>query len=192
MNRAIRRVGIAVTVLILLLIGQLTYFQVVDANKLETRPAQRAHVGSTNTTVHAARSSPPRATSWRARCRSTTDTEFDYQREYPLGGLFAQIAGYQSFVVGNAGVEKSYDRVLTGREKKLDIGNLAGILQGKQDTQNVVLSLRHDLQQLAADQLEGRKGSVVVIDTKTGARARDVLEPHLRPEPARRRTTRRP
>ena len=34
MNRAIRRVGIGVTVLILLLVGQLTYLQVYDADKL--------------------------------------------------------------------------------------------------------------------------------------------------------------
>jgi peptidoglycan glycosyltransferase len=37
-NRPIRRVGYAVTVLILLLVGQLTYLQVVDANNLANDP----------------------------------------------------------------------------------------------------------------------------------------------------------
>ena len=39
MNRAIRRVGYAVTVLILLLVAQLTYLQVVDADNLANDPA---------------------------------------------------------------------------------------------------------------------------------------------------------
>ena len=38
MNRAIRRVGIAVTALILILVAQLTYFQVIDANSLKNDP----------------------------------------------------------------------------------------------------------------------------------------------------------
>ena len=38
MNRSIRRVGYAVTVLILLLVAQLTYLQVVDANNLANNP----------------------------------------------------------------------------------------------------------------------------------------------------------
>src|SRR5204863_8922903 len=38
MNRAIRRVGIGVTVLVLLLVGQLTYLQVYDADHLANDP----------------------------------------------------------------------------------------------------------------------------------------------------------
>ena len=38
MNRPIRRVGYAVTVLILLLVAQLTYLQVVDADNLANDP----------------------------------------------------------------------------------------------------------------------------------------------------------
>ena len=49
-NRAIRRVGYAVTVLILLLVAQLTYLQVVDANNLANDPQQRAQARSRTTT----------------------------------------------------------------------------------------------------------------------------------------------
>ncbi|MGZ4804277.1 MAG: penicillin-binding protein 2, partial [Acidimicrobiia bacterium] len=38
MNRAIGRVGMAVIVLMLLLVGQLTYLQVIDANTLAKDP----------------------------------------------------------------------------------------------------------------------------------------------------------
>jgi peptidoglycan glycosyltransferase len=48
MNRPIRRVGYAVVVLMLLLVGQLTYLQVVDADRLandprNVRPTLRAY-----------------------------------------------------------------------------------------------------------------------------------------------------
>ena len=38
MNRAIRRVGYALTALILVLVGQLTYLQVIDASNLANDP----------------------------------------------------------------------------------------------------------------------------------------------------------
>lgn len=182
MNRAIRRVGIALTVLILVLIGQLTYFQVVDAKKLANddrnpRKSLDAYNRARGEILTAEGDVVARSVPVDDR------TEFEYQREYPLGPLFAQIAGFQSYVVGNSGVEQSYDRVLTGREKQLDIGNLAGVLQGEQDTQNVVLSVRRDLQELAAARLEGRKGSVVVLDTKTGAVLAMYSNPTYDPQP---------
>ncbi|HEX5587811.1 MAG TPA: penicillin-binding protein 2, partial [Acidimicrobiia bacterium] len=159
MNRAIRRVGIAVTVLILILVGQLTYFQVVDAKRLANDPRNvrktldaynrpRGEIVTADGEI-VARSVP-----------ITGDSDFKYQREYPLGGLFAQISGYQSFLQGNAGAENSYNGVLTGRQKDVNLGNIGDIVQGKQDTQNVVLSLKRNLQQAAVDALDGRKGSV--------------------------------
>ncbi|MET0421595.1 MAG: penicillin-binding transpeptidase domain-containing protein [Acidimicrobiia bacterium] len=167
MNRAIKRVGVAVVVLLLILVGQLSYFQVVDAKRLANDPNNvrtllkefnraRGEIQTADGEV-VAQSVP-----------TTGGDDFKYQRVYPTGGLFAQITGYQSLLTDNSGVENTYNDVLTGRDKTLDIGNLGGVLSGKQDTQNVVLSLRKNLQQLAADQLEGRRGSVVVLDVKTG------------------------
>ncbi len=167
MNRSIRRVGVAVTILLLLLVAQLTYFQVVDANRLADDPRNvrsaledynrpRGQIITADGEV-LARSVPVEG-----------DGDFKFQREYPLGPLFAQITGYQSFVVGNVGVEASYDRVLTGRDKRVGLGTIGDVLQGKQDTQNVILSLRRDLQQLAADQLGESKGSIALLEVKTG------------------------
>jgi penicillin-binding protein A len=181
-NRSIRRVGVAVTVLILVLVAQLTYFQVVDASRLADDPRNvrgqledynrpRGQILTAEGEV-VARSVPV-----------TGEGDFEFQREYPLGGLFAQVSGYQSFLQGNTGVEMSYDRVLTGREKEVSLGNLGDIVQGKQDTQNVVLSLRRDLQQLAADQLEGRRGSVVLLDVRTGGVLALFSNPTFDPNP---------
>jgi peptidoglycan glycosyltransferase len=165
-NRAIRRVGIAVSVLILVLVAQLTYLQVVDADNLKHNPLNvRAALADYNRPrgqiitadgVVVAESTP------------TTGGDFKFQRSYPLPDLFAQITGYQSFTVGNTGVEASYDDVLTGRDAGLRFSDLEGIFTGKNDTGNVVLSISRSGQQAAADALGGQRGAIVAVDTHTG------------------------
>jgi peptidoglycan glycosyltransferase len=166
-NRAIRRVGIAVSVLILVLVGQLTYLQVVDADNLKNNPLNvRRQIDEFNR---------PRGQILTAdgaivatSTKATGSSDFKYQRTYPLPDLFAQITGYQSFLVGNTGVEESYDKVLTGRDAGLQLSDIGGIFTGKNDTGNVVLSISQEAQQAAADALGGQRGAVVAIDVRTG------------------------
>ena len=167
MNRPIRRVGYAVVVLMLVLVAQLTYLQVVDANKLAN------DAGNPRKTLRAynrARGQILTADGQIVAESVPTSGEYKYQRKYPLGQLFAQVAGYQPFVdVGNTGVEASYDKVLTGQDLSLKLQDLGGLLDTKSDTNNVVLTLRQSVQQAAADALGDTKGSVVALDVKTGA-----------------------
>jgi peptidoglycan glycosyltransferase len=166
-NRGIRRVGTAVTVLILVLVAQLTYLQIVDAKNLENNPLNvRAQLRDINR---------PRGDIITAdgevaarSVKSTDNTDFKYQRQYPLGPLFSQIVGYQSFVVGNTGIEKSYNEELVGRSPDLQLQNLPDIFSGKQDTGRVVLTVNAALQRLAQQQLGFQRGSVVLLDVKTG------------------------
>ncbi len=81
------------------------------------------------------------------------------------------MAGYQSFVnlVGSSGVEESYNKVLTGQDDSLQLKNLGNALQGKADTNDVVLSLSESAQQTAQQALGGQRGSVVALDVHTGA-----------------------
>ena len=124
MNRAIRRVGIAVSVLILVLVAQLTYLQVVDAENLANDPPQRPHARSRDF-------NRPRGKIITAdgeivaRSIPTSDGEFKYQRAYPLGELFARSSATSRSSVGNTGVETSYNDVLTGRDAGLRFSNLA-------------------------------------------------------------------
>ena len=166
MNRAIRRVGIAVSVLILILVGQLTYLQVVDADNLKNNPLNvRKVLDDFNRPRGQILTSDGAIV---ATSTKTTGGDFKYQRSYPLGDLFAQVSGYQSFVVGNTGVEASYNNVLTGRDAGLQLDNIGGLFTGKNDTGNVVLSLSQKAQQTAHDALQGQRGSIVAIDVRTG------------------------
>ena len=102
---------------------------------------------------------------------TTSDPDYKYRREYPQLGLFAHVAGYQSFVnlVGSSGVEESYDKVLTGQDTSLQLDNIGNAFKGKSDTNDVVLSLTESAQQTAEAALHGQRGSVVALDVQTGA-----------------------
>jgi peptidoglycan glycosyltransferase len=167
-NRPIRRVAYSVTVLILVLVAQLTYLQVVDANKLANDPRNSRKAESE---YNHARGSIETADGTIVAKSVPTSGDFKYLRQYPQGDLFAEVSGYQSFVdlVGKSGVEASYNRVLTGRDTSLQLNNLGDLLNGNATTNNVVLSLTQAAQQAAKDALAGQKGSVVALDIKTGA-----------------------
>ena len=180
MNRAIRRVGIGVTVLIVLLVGQLTYLQVYDADNLANDPR--------NIRFQLRDFSKPRGRILTADdqilARSVeTGDELKFQRFYPQGGLFSQIVGYQSFVFGNVGVERTYNSELAGRDPLLQIRNVGDVLAGKEPIGNVVLSTSALLQAAARDALSDQRGSVVVMNPKTGSILAMYSNPSYDPQP---------
>lgn len=181
MNRSIRRVGTAVVVLLLLLVAQLTYLQVIDAKNLKDDPR--------NSRTYLADFNRPRgeiiSADGKVLAKSVpSDDEYEFQRVYPYGELFAQTVGYQSVVVGSTGVEKEYSAVLSGRDRtRLRLRDLGDLLLGKDQTGNVVLSLRTDVQLVAKAALGNQQGSVVVMDPKTGALIAMYSNPSFDPTP---------
>jgi penicillin-binding protein A len=180
MNRAIRRVGIGVTVLVLLLVGQLTYLQVYDADRLANDPR--------NIRAALRDFSKPRGFILTADdqilARSVeTDDELKFQRLYPQGSLFSQIVGYQSFVFGNVGVERTYNNELAGRDPLLQIRGVADVLAGKEPIGNVVLSTSLGLQAAARDALGAQRGAVVVTNPKSGSILAMYSNPSYDPQP---------
>ncbi len=178
MNRGIRRVGIALAVLILVLVGQLTYLQIVDADNLANDPRNvRAALRDANKPRGEIVSADGEVLARSVRSRD--GTEFRYQREYPTGQLFSQVVGYQSFVYGNTGVERSYNDALVGRG--LGIPDLGDFFSGTTGT--VVLSMSAAAQREAQTALAGQKGSVVMLDLQTGAVLAMYSTPSFDPQP---------
>ncbi len=181
MNRAIGRVGMAVIVLLLLLVGQLTYLQVIDAKQLADDPR--------NSRTYLKDFTRPRgeiiSADGKVLAKSVpSKDEYELQRVYPYGELFAQTVGYQSVVVGSTGVEKEYSAVLSGRDRtRLQLKDLGDLLLGKDQTGNVILSLRTDVQVLAKAALGDQQGSVVVTDPRTGALIAMYSNPSFDPTP---------
>ena len=167
MNRAIGRVGTVVVALMLVLVGMLTYLQVIHADSLANDPRNvRGALKDINLPrgpivtadgVLVARSVP-----------SDDGTEFDFTRTYPEGPLFQQVVGYQSFVLGSVGVERTYNDELIGRDSELQLRGIGDVFSGKEPVGTVVLSLRADLQRVAEEALGDQRGSVVAMDPTTG------------------------
>lgn len=180
MNSAIRRVGVAVVAMLLVLVGQLTWLQVVDANHLDDDPRNvRSVLRDINRDRGEIRSADGQVL---ARSTRVTDgTQFEYQREYPQGALTAQVVGYQSYVVGDTGIERTYNDDLTGRAPELR--TLSDLIRGKETTGTVVLALDTNVQRAAAEALGDQRGSVVVLDVRTGGVVAMYSNPTYDPQP---------
>lgn len=166
MNRQIRALAIALMVLFTALFVQVNYLQIFHAKALNDNPANtraivrdyaRARgVVQTSDGAVLAKSVP-------------TDDELKQLRQYPEGALFAHITGFLSFTYGAEGVERTYNNQLVGRDQKIQLKDLSDLLVKRARTGDVTLTLSKKLQQVATDQLAGRKGAVVALDPATGA-----------------------
>lgn len=170
MTGRIRSVAWVVLVLLMGLIGQLTYLQLIDAGQLNNDPRNirsairkytrpRGEIRSADGVV-LARSIP------------TSDPEIRRKRVYEAGGdppgsLFAHVTGYSSFLRDPTGVEAKYNADLTGVTLGLDPSAFGS---SKDATNSVVLNLDSRLQQIAKDALgPDQNGAVVLLDARTGA-----------------------
>ncbi len=116
------------------------------------------------------------------------------RRSYPLNGMAAHLLGYvgeitrtqlkvqsdQAYTMGDEigqfGLEKEMEPYLRGvnggQQVEVDaLGRRVGVLYEVPDVpgHNVFLTLNRDLQETAAQALEGKEGAVVVLDVHTGA-----------------------
>ena len=165
MTRQIRQLGIGLMVCFAVLFLQLNRLTVLDASRLNDNPNNTREIlrdftqprGSVLTAdgEEIARSVP-------------SGDEFELQREYPHGPLYAHVTGFFSFTLGSAGVEKTYNDELAGRTLDLSLQDLGDLFVDKDRVGDLTLSIRHDLQQTAAEQLGDREGSVVALDPRTG------------------------
>jgi peptidoglycan glycosyltransferase len=182
MNRTIRRVGIGMLALFLGLIAQVTYLQIVRADSLKNDP--------NNIRVFLRDYTRPRGLivtadgTVLARSEKTND-DLKQIRVYPpqTASLFAHVVGYQAVNLGNTGVEAKYNDQLVGRDFHVSIDNLSDFFSGKDTRGNVVLTMTLKAQQLAAAGLGGQRGSVVVLDVKTGAILAAYSNPTFDPNP---------
>jgi peptidoglycan glycosyltransferase len=95
-----------------------------------------------------------------------------FTRHYPRNALAPQVIGYSTDVGTRTGLEQSLDDYLTGANTNLS-NTLKDTLNrlGNQTVHgdNVILTLRPAVQQLALNALAGRCGAVVAMNAKTGA-----------------------
>ncbi|SOD70829.1 peptidoglycan glycosyltransferase [Jatrophihabitans sp. GAS493] len=178
MNRQIRRVAIAVGVLMAALLLNLNYVQVIksDAYRDDSRNRRVLLTEYSTPRGQIVVQGTPVAESVR-----TTD-ELEFLRRYPLAKQYASVTGYYSLFYGKGGLEQSEDEVLSGSDPRLLGRRIADIITGREPQGgSVILTLNKAAQATAYAALAGRRGSVVAMDPVTGAILADVSSPSYDP-----------
>lgn len=167
MNTQIRRLGIGLLVCYVALFAMLNWIQVINKHAFDTHPLNTLQVKQ--------QFNKPRGTIMSADgvlLAESVDVpdskQFPHQRQYPQADLFAQLTGYYSFDHGSAGLERQYDKQLTGQTIGQQIRGFADLLNPRPQVGNLTLTVRKDLQTVAKQALGERAGSVVAIDPRTG------------------------
>lgn len=167
MNRQIRQMAVIVLGLYAVLFVRLNVVQVVQADELNSNPVNnrqllrdfekpRGEIISIDGEIV-------------ARSIEAESGRYAYQRVYPQGELYAHIGGYYGYLVGATGVERAYTDELAGESAEFELRALANLFDDEANTGDVVLSIDSQLQRQAKELLGERRGSVVVLEPKSGA-----------------------
>ncbi len=165
MDGAIRRLGLFLMLLFVVLFAQLNYIQVFRADELNNRGDNSRPV---DLAFSRARGSVSTADGVLLARSVETDTFYQYQREFPEGELYAHITGYFNFAFGATGLEQAYNDELAGQADGQQIRNIGDLFVDRDRTGNVLLTVRSDVQGVARDALGDQRGTVVALDPTTG------------------------
>ncbi|MEU7480208.1 penicillin-binding protein 2 [Lentzea sp. NPDC042327] len=168
MNTPLRRVGFAMMVMILLLLGNATWVQVINADEWRKNPNNRRvlldEYARKRGLIMAADGMVI------ADVKETTD-RLRYLRTYAAPQAYAPVTGYLSVTYGTAGIERAENDLLNGSDDRLFARRVSALITGRDPVGgNVQLTLVPRVQQIAYDQLaaKGFRGSVVAMKPDTG------------------------
>ncbi|WAL65561.1 penicillin-binding protein 2 [Amycolatopsis cynarae] len=184
MNKPMRRVGIAMLVMVVLLLANITYIQVVKADDYRTDSRnQRVLLDEY------------------ARQRGSIVSQFDgqvladvtatndklkFQRRYLNGPMYAPATGYYSVRYGSAGLERAEDDILNGSDPRLFVRRLSDMVTGRDPRGgNVQLTINPVVQQALYNAMmsHGYTGAAVAMNPKTGEILGMVSTPSYDPNP---------
>ena len=164
-NRLTRTVFLF-TALFAVLIGNITYIQVIKASEYQDMP-------SNNHTINKARFIKRGSiitADGLTLAESIQQADGTYARSYPNGNLAAHVVGYYSQQYGTMGIENTQNDTLTGSKDysswQNDLNSLAGI---SEPGNSVQLTIDSRIQRAAEQALAGRVGAIVALDPRSGA-----------------------
>jgi penicillin-binding protein A len=184
MSRQIRNLGVFFMVAYLALFIQMNRIAVLDADEVREDPRNRRALlrdfdGPRGSIVTADGELVAESLEI-----DDDDIGFDRQRVYPHGHLYGHITGYYSFVLGSTGLEQQYSDELAGRTfSTATLDSFFAQFTEADRVGNLMLTLRHDLQVRSQELLNGRNGSVVMLDARSGAVLAMYSNPTYDPNP---------
>jgi penicillin-binding protein A len=183
MNTPLRRVALAVMAMIVLLLANATYIQVLKADDyrsdqrnsrvlLEEYSRQRGQIVAGGQPI--------------AQSVEVFDSQLRFLRQYPNGPVYAPVTGYYSVLYGAGGLEKAEDSVLNGSDDRLFFRGLSDLVTGRDPRGgNVVTTIDPRAQDAAFRGMteRGFRGAVVAMRPRTGEILAMVSTPSYDPNP---------
>lgn len=168
MNTPLRKVALAMMGMIILLLANLTWIQVVDADDYRSDPRnervlldeygrQRGQIIAQGQSLASSVERP--------------ESELRFQRTYLNGPLYAPVTGYYSRVYGSNGVEDAMNDVLNGSDGRLFVRRLSDLITNRDPVGgSVALTIDPVVQETAYAELTdaGYTGAVVALRPDTG------------------------
>ncbi|MPZ51489.1 MAG: penicillin-binding protein 2 [Acidimicrobiia bacterium] len=166
MNGPIRRVSLGIYLLFLVLLGSVTWIQVLSADTYRDHPRnvrtnlnqtfkERGLIVTSDGVVLA---------------RSVADEEDSrrFTRTYPEGEVFANLTGYASLFGESTGAEAAFDGELRSRQDATFSDMIAALLGRDLRPHSVQLTVDANVQRVAYESLGSQHGAVVVLQPDTG------------------------
>lgn len=164
-NRLTRTVFLF-TALFAVLIGNITYIQVIKASEYQNMPSNNHTI---NKARYIKRGSIITADGL-TLAESVQQADGTYARSYPNGNLAAHVVGYYSQQYGTMGIENTQNDTLTGSKDYSSWQNALNSLAGISEPGNSVqLTIDSRIQRAAEQALAGRVGAIVALDPRSGA-----------------------
>lgn len=176
-NSRILHVFVVMSILFLILIGYMTYFELQGKSSLMSNSYNRRLKAYEEGIIRGSILDRDGEVLAVTKVKSGVTT-----RSYPYKRLYAHVIGYSNDMLGKTLLEAQYNDTLLGLNALGIVGNTMSLITGEPKTgNNLILTIDHDLQSRARELIGDKRGAIVAINPKTGEILAMVSTPDYNP-----------
>lgn len=165
MKRRIRGLALILSIVLVAVVVQLTFVQVIDAEEYRQSPSNQR----TSQKLFADYRGPMLINGQQVVRSLPNNARTRWRRTYLEGPLLASVSGFISAIYGLTGIERYENAVLSGEDQRLFLARLISLLRGASDNAGAVaLSIDVATQSAAAAGLAGEMGAAFAFNPQTG------------------------
>jgi len=184
MNTPLRRVGLAMLAMIILLLANATYIQIVKADDYRSDSRNNRVLYEEYARQRGRIQIESQYGGQIIANVSGTNDRLRYRRQYPNPLVYAPVTGFYSVRYGATGLERAEDSILNGSDDRLFVRRLSDLITGRDPRGgNIVVTINPQAQQAAYDALTAKdfNGAVVALRPQTGEILAMVSTPSFDP-----------